>query len=80
MLIELSAEPWLVEPVVKVPVATQFTRMDVDKFNTILEYARGTHYDTQYLWGAEWWYWLKNQKDPHPEMWERGKELFKNGK
>ncbi len=74
MLIELSAEPWLVEPVVKVPVATQFTRMDVDKFNTILEYARGTHYDTQYLWGAEWWYWLKMQNEN--AMWDRGKQLF----
>jgi len=77
MLIELSAEPWLVEPVTKVPIATQFTRMDVEKFNAILEYARGTHYDTEYLWGAEWWYWLKHQKDAHPEMWERGVALFK---
>jgi hypothetical protein len=78
MLIELSAEPWLIEPVVQVPLETQFTRMDVDKFNTILEYARGTHYDTQYLWGAEWWYWLKMQNEN--AMWERGKTLFETGK
>lgn len=78
MLIELSAEPWLLEPVVNVPIATQLTRMDVDKFNSILEYARDTRYDTQYLWGAEWWYWMKQQKESRPEMWERGKELFTN--
>ena len=78
MLIELSAEPWLVEPVVNVPIATQFTRMDVEKFNTILAYARGTHYDTQYLWGAEWWYWLKQKNEP--AMWERGVVLFETGK
>ena len=77
MLIELSAEPWLVEPVINVPIATQYTRMDVEKFNSILEYARGTHYDTQFLWGAEWWYWLKQQNEN--AMWERGKELFTTG-
>lgn len=76
-LIELSAEPWLVEPVVDVPLETQFTRMDVDKFNLILDYARDTRYDTQYLWGAEWWYWLKQQDES--AMWERGKQLYETG-
>jgi hypothetical protein len=73
-LIELSAEPWLVEPVTSVPLATQFTRMDVDKFNDILKYAEDTRFEMQYLWGAEWWYWLSLQG--HNEMWERGKTLY----
>jgi Cellulase (glycosyl hydrolase family 5) len=75
-LIELSAEPWLIAPIATVPLETQFTRMDIDKFNDILEYARQTRYEKQYLWGAEWWYWLS--KNNHPEMWEKGKELFGN--
>lgn len=73
-LIELSAEPWLVAPVTEVPLDVQFTRMDVEKFNDILEYARDTRYDTQYLWGGEWWYWLLLKNEP--AMWERGKEVF----
>ncbi len=76
VLIELSAEPWLLEPVVNVPIETQFTRMNLEKFEDIITYAKGTHYDTQYLWGAEWWYWLLIQD--RPEMWERGKRLFVN--
>lgn len=76
MLIELAAEPWLLEPVVNVPISVQLTRMDVDKFNSILAYARDTRYDTQYLWGAEWWYWLKMQEGGNDTMWERGKSLF----
>jgi hypothetical protein len=76
VLIELSAEPWLLEPVVDVPVETQFTRMNLEKFEDILKYAEETRYDTQYLWGAEWWYWLLLQD--RPEMWERGKRLFVN--
>jgi len=74
LLIELSLEPWLLEPVTEVPVETQYSRMDIQKFNEIVEYAKETRYEKQYLWGGEWWYWLKEHG--HPEMWKRGKELF----
>lgn len=73
-LIELAAEPWLLEPVTSVPLAVQYTRMNLTKFNTILQYAADTRYDKQYLWGAEWWYWLKLQGDS--SLWDRGHELF----
>ena len=73
-LIELSAEPWLVEPITKVPIAVQFTRMDLEKFKDILTYAEATHFEYQYLWGAEWWYWL--EKNGHAEFWEFGKTLY----
>jgi hypothetical protein len=74
LLIELSAEPWLLEPVRNVPIDVQYSRMDVAKFNEILEYAEKTRYDTQYLWGGEWWYWLK--ENGNPDMWERAKKLY----
>lgn len=74
LLIELSAEPWLIEPIVNVSLETQFTRMNLEKFEDIITYAEGTYYDKQYLWGAEWWYWLHLQG--RSEMWERGKELY----
>ncbi len=73
-LIELSAEPWLVAPITEVPLDVQFSRMDIEKFNDILSYAIDTRYEKQYLWGAEWWYWL--HKQGHNEFWERGKQLF----
>lgn len=76
-LIELSLEPWLLEPVVDVPLETQYSRMDVEKFEEILNYARHTRYDTQYLWGAEWWYWLNEQGESH--MWDRAKILYTTG-
>jgi hypothetical protein len=74
ILIELSAEPWLLEPIVKVPIDVQFSRMDLKKFEDILDYAEKTRFSSQYLWGAEWWYWLYLQD--RPEMWDRGKELY----
>ncbi|MCA9365797.1 beta-galactosidase [Candidatus Kaiserbacteria bacterium] len=74
ILIELSAEPWLLEPIVEVDIETQYSRMDIDKFEDILTYADKTHFAYQYLWGAEWWYWLHLQG--HSEMWIRGTELY----
>ncbi len=76
-LIELSAEPWLLEPVTNVPLDTQYSRMDVKKFEEILTYAKETRYDTQYLWGAEWWYWLHMKGESH--MWDRAKQLYGTG-
>lgn len=73
-LIELSLEPWLLEPVTQVPMETQYSRMDIKKFNEIIDYARDTRYEKQFLWGGEWWYWLRERG--HPEMWERGTQLF----
>ncbi|MEK7509669.1 MAG: beta-galactosidase [Patescibacteria group bacterium] len=73
-LIELSGEPWLIEPIVETPVEAQLWRMDIEKFNDILAYAEKTRLDTQYLWGPEWWYYMKEQG--HPEFWDRAKELF----
>lgn len=74
-LIELSAEPWLVAPIVEVPLSVQYTRMNLEKFEDILTYAEKTRYEKQYLWGAEWWYWLYLQGES--AIWERGKHLFK---
>ncbi len=73
-LIELSLEPWLVEPVSQVPIPIQLSRMNVSKFDEIIAYARDTRFDTQYLWGGEWWYWLKQQGDD--SFWEKGRILY----
>ena len=76
-LIELSVEPWLLAPVTDVPFDVQYSRMDLDKFNEIIEYAKETRYDQQYLWGGEWWYWLKSNGSSG--MWERARTLFQEG-
>jgi len=73
-LIELSLEPWLLEPIVDTSLEVQYERMDVEKFTEIIEYAQKTRYQRQYLWGGEWWYWLKERG--HGELWSRGKDLF----
>ena len=75
-LIELSAEPWLLQPVVDTPLVTQLERMNIVMFEDIISFAEDTRLDRQYLWGAEWWYWLKQKG--HSSFWERGQLLFKS--
>ncbi len=75
LLIELSAEPWLDSPVVDADIETQLERMSLERFDRVLEYARNTSFDRQYLWGAEWWYWLAHEKN-HPEFWVRAREVY----
>ncbi len=74
-LIELSLEPWLVDSVTKVPLETQYMRMDAEKMDEIIAYAEETRFATQYLWGGEWWYWVKEKGND--EYWEKGRTIFK---
>ncbi|OGN09896.1 MAG: hypothetical protein A3C61_01415 [Candidatus Yanofskybacteria bacterium RIFCSPHIGHO2_02_FULL_39_10] len=75
IVIELSTEPWLLHPIPETPIDTQLDRMGIDKFNEMLSFSSQTSFDTFYLWGAEWWYWMK-EKQNHPEFWNRAKEIF----
>jgi len=49
--------------------------MNPTLFREGMEFARQTGLDTFYLWGAEWWFWLKDQHD-NPLMWEEAKKLL----
>ncbi|MDZ7612066.1 MAG: cellulase family glycosylhydrolase [Candidatus Moranbacteria bacterium] len=73
---ELQAEPWAKGWILHVSLEEQYKTMDPDKFRDIIEYAKKTKFDAAYLWGAEWWYWLKEKKDA-PEMWEEAREVLK---
>lgn len=74
-LIELSLEPWLVDSVVDTPLGEQLSRMDIEKFDEVIEYARETRLNPQYLWGGEWWYYLM-EVHGDDRFWEKGKALF----
>lgn len=73
-VVELSTEPWLLQPIIETPIETQLERMGIDKFNEMINFSSKTGFDAFYLWGAEWWYWLK--QNGHPEHWERAQKLF----
>jgi len=74
--IELQAEPWGSKLLYDLPLSEQEKTMDLKKFQETIQYARRSGLDTFYLWGAEWWYWLK-EKHQKPEIWNEAKKLFK---
>lgn len=75
IVIELQAEPWASGWIADVPLQEQFRTMDERKLRENVEYARRVGFPEAYLWGGEWWYWMKTKKE-YPAVWETGKELF----
>lgn len=73
-LIELSTEPWLINPIIQTPVDLQLERMNLEKVKDIIQYAEKTRLEKQYLWGVEWWYWMK--ENGHPEFWNWAREIY----
>jgi hypothetical protein len=76
MVVELQGEPWLNGWTTDHSLDEQFKSMNAEKLRDNIDFARKTGFSPIYLWGAEWWYWLKDSKD-HPEVWEEAKNLFK---
>lgn len=75
IVIELQAEAW---GPVEIPLLTHEEQMEIfpsEYFNETMEYAKETGFEEYYLWGAEWWYWLReNQNDS--TLWNKAKNLI----
>jgi hypothetical protein len=76
-VIELQAEPWANGWVADAPLEEQFKTMDAEQLRTVVTYAKRVGFSEVYLWGGEWWYWMK-EKEGHPEIWETAKEIFRD--
>src|SRR6185369_4035747 len=74
-IIELQAEPWASGWIADIPLSEQFRTMNEEKLRANVDYARRVGFGEAYLWGGEWWYWLKTKKGDDT-VWETGKELF----
>ncbi len=75
MIAELEAEPWTTNGITSTPINEQFQTMSLSHFKTITSLAAQTGFSPQYLWGVEWWYWMKTTQN-HPEFWETAKQLI----
>ena len=72
---ELQAEPWGPVLIHELPLEEQQKTMNLEQFQENIEFAKKTGLKEFYLWGGEWWYWLKTKHD-QPEIWEEAKKLF----
>lgn len=79
LAVELQGEAWGEAELHLLPLEEQFAIFPPEYFQETIEYARETGFDEYYLWGAEWWYWLK-EKQNKPEMWDIAKETIQSTK
>ena len=79
LISELQAEPWASESLKNVPLEWQEKTMNQEIFKEIIDYAERSGFPKAYLWGAEWWYWMKEIQEK-PEMWEAAKSLLANSR
>ncbi len=74
-VIELQAEPWASGWIANIALEEQFRTMNETRLRDNVDYARQVGFHDIYLWGGEWWYWMKVTKN-YPAVWEEGKRLF----
>ncbi len=73
---ELQAEPWVANHTISDNnVAEQFKTMNLDRLKKNLYFAKQTGFSRAYLWGIEWWYWLKVHG--YPDIYDYAKNLAK---
>ncbi|NTW46128.1 MAG: cellulase family glycosylhydrolase [Candidatus Moranbacteria bacterium] len=75
---ELQAEPWADGWVAGKSVAEQYETMNPDLLREYVGFARRVGFPEAYLWGAEWWYWLRENKG-EPAVWDTARTLFREG-
>ena len=74
--IELQAEPWGQVLLYDLPIEEGKKTMTPKIFDENIKFARQTGFDEFYLWGVEWWYFMK-EKQNDKTYWDKAKELFK---
>ncbi len=72
---ELQAEAWGPDLLPGYRPEFQKGLFDVARFREIIHRARRAGFDENYLWGVEWWYWLK-EKQNDDNLWDEARMLF----
>lgn len=75
IVIELQGEPWVKGWTVNQPLSEQFKSMNADKLVENVRYAEKSGFSEIYIWGVEWWYWLKEKQD-YSKLWNTFKILY----
>ena len=78
IIVELQAEPWGPKAIVDTSLDEQYRSMSLEQFRENVDYVKKIRFSEAYLWGAEWWYWLKTEKGDD-RIWEEAKKVFENG-
>ena len=73
--VELQAEPWSHTFISGLTNEEMDQTMSIDQFKKNIEFAKHTGIGKHYLWGAEWWYFMKEKRN-NPAYWNEAKQIF----
>lgn len=73
---ELQAEPWSKVALEKISYEKQTDLFSPAFFDDTVKYAKKAGFDEYYLWGAEWWYYMK-EKYGDTRYWEIAKSILR---
>ncbi|MBI4252594.1 hypothetical protein HY623_00210 [Candidatus Uhrbacteria bacterium] len=71
---ELQTEPWAGKAIKDMAPEESLKWMPLEKIQENIRFAKNVGLSEVYLWGAEWWYFLRQQG--YPEIWNGLKEVF----
>ena len=76
---ELQAEPWAKgeENIIDMNLVDQLNLFNKNDLQNNLKYVRQAGFDEAYLWGVEWWYWLKKVKN-RSDFWDEAKLIWQS--
>ena len=72
---ELQAEPWGPNLLYAITVDEMMKTMSFPQLQKNIEYAKQVGFPDIYLWGAEWWYWMKVHEG-RPEYWDYTRKVI----
>jgi hypothetical protein len=75
IVIELQGEPWVAGWTTDAPVETQLASMNGTILADNIEFAKKTGMKEIYVWGVEWWYWMKVNQN-NSTLWETAKSFM----
>lgn len=74
IVIELQGEPWVAGWTTDAPIETQLASMNAEILTDNVEFAKKTGMKEIYVWGVEWWYWMKTTQN-NATLWEAARTL-----
>jgi hypothetical protein len=72
---ELQGEYWGPKQSYETPIELEMEHYSLDEFKKSMNYAEAVGFGEVYLWGVEWWYWLK-EKHGNSDYWEEAKKVL----
>ncbi len=75
IIVELQGEPWGPKNILEMPLEEQYESMNAEQFRRNIDFVSNVEFSEAYLWGGEWWYWLKTVKGDD-SIWKEARKIF----